>query len=57
MKRSQGFSLFEVLVSLLLITGTTLALMQQQWQLSRLLNQLLTSSQELVLSDNQYDRL
>lgn len=44
MTNYQGFSLTEVLVSLLLISSTSLALLHQQLQMSQLLNQALKRS-------------
>ena len=45
MNWQKGFSLTEVLVSLLLVTTLTLALFQQQWQSKHLLNQLVLRTQ------------
>lgn len=47
MYTNNGFSLLEVLVSLLLVTSTSLALLKQQWQMSQLVMQL--QQQEIVL--------
>ncbi|KTD72943.1 prepilin-type N-terminal cleavage/methylation domain-containing protein [Legionella tucsonensis] len=41
MNWQKGFSLTEVLVSLLLVTTLALTLLQQQWQSKQLLNQLI----------------
>ncbi|EHL30284.1 PilW family protein [Legionella drancourtii] len=41
MKQQKGFSLVEVLASLLLVTTLALSLLQQQWQSKQLLNQLI----------------
>ncbi|MGL5742536.1 MAG: prepilin-type N-terminal cleavage/methylation domain-containing protein [Legionella sp.] len=40
MKQQKGFSLTEVLASLLLVTTLTLSLLQHQWQSKQLLNKL-----------------
>ncbi len=40
MNQQKGFSLTEVLASLLLVSTLALALLQQQWQSKQLLNQL-----------------
>lgn len=53
----QGFSLTEVLVSLLLITTTSLALLKQQWQISQLFNQIATRANALSQLDNAVERL
>ena len=52
MNTSRGFSLTEVLVSLLLLTTTSLALLTQQWHVSQLFNQAHTRMNDLLLSDN-----
>ncbi|KTD25052.1 prepilin-type N-terminal cleavage/methylation domain-containing protein [Legionella israelensis] len=52
MERQKGFSLIEVLVSLILLTTTVLALLQQQWHSHRLLNQLSLQSGALQMLDN-----
>lgn len=49
---THGFSLTEVLVSLLLMTSTSLALLNQQWQVSQLFNQLQLHTQALTQLDN-----
>ena len=53
----QGFSLTEVLVSLLLMTSTSLALFKQQWQVSQLFNQIHTRASALSQLDNAAERL
>lgn len=57
MTNYKGFSLTEVLVSLMLITSISLALLRQQWQLSHVFNQSLTSSQALRQEDNISERI
>ena len=52
----QGFSLTEVLVSLLLMTTTSLALLKQQWQVSQLLNQIYSRANALSQLDNITER-
>ncbi|ARH00749.1 type IV pilus modification PilV family protein [Legionella micdadei] len=56
MNNQKGFSLVEVVISLLLITSTSVLLLRQQWQLSQLLNQLLVKSAALVQTDNDYEK-
>ncbi|MBA2651966.1 MAG: prepilin-type N-terminal cleavage/methylation domain-containing protein [Tatlockia sp.] len=53
MIKLKGFSLVEILVSLLVITGTSLALLSQQWRLSQALNQSLSELRHLIEIDNQ----
>lgn len=43
MLASRGFSLTEVLISLLLMTTVSLLLLKHQWQISQLFNQTLNS--------------
>lgn len=52
MNSSDGFSLAEVLVSLLLLTTTTLALVTQQWHVSQLFNQTHDRMNGLLQADN-----
>lgn len=52
-----GFSLTEVLVSLLLMTGTSLALLHQQWQLNQSINQFQLHQQALNELDNTSEQL
>ena len=54
---NQGFSLTDVLVSLLLITSTSLALLKQQWQVSQFVNQLQTRTNLIVKLDNESERI
>ena len=56
MINDQGFSLTEILVSLMLISSALLTLMHQEWQLSQNLNQTLTHSQALVRNDNTKEK-
>lgn len=56
MSMNQGFSLTEVLVSLLLITSTSLALLKQQWQVSQLLTQMHIRADALSQLDNAAER-
>ena len=53
----QGFSLTEVLVSLLLMTTTSLALFKQQWHVSQLFNQIHNRTGALSQLDNAAERL
>ncbi|WP_058482367.1 type IV pilus modification PilV family protein [Legionella spiritensis] len=57
MNTSQGFSLVEVLVSLCLVTGTALMLLSQQWQMSRLFNDIRLSHQAVLQFDNAIERV
>lgn len=57
MNAYQGFSLAEVLVALLLVTTTSLALLQQQWQTNQLFNQALLRSLALTQLDNNSERM
>ena len=57
MRNNQGFSLTEVLVSLLLVTSTSLALLKQQWQVSQLFNQLNTRINARSQLENEAERL
>lgn len=52
MNTPYGFSLTEVLVSLLLVTSTSLALLTQQWHVSQLFNQAHVRMQALLEQDN-----
>lgn len=52
MERQQGFSLIEVLVSLVLMTTTALALLQQQWHSQQLFNQVSLQAGALLILDN-----
>lgn len=56
MSTNQGFSLTEVLVSLVLITSTSLALLKQQWQVSQLFTQTDIRANRLSQSDNAVER-
>lgn len=53
----QGFSLAEVLVSLLLISTTSMVLLKQQWQSGQLFNQVHVYSTALSYVDNATERL
>ena len=53
----QGFSLTEVLLSLLLMTTTSLALLKQQWHVSQFLNQMYRRADALSQLDNATERL
>ena len=52
-----GFTLTEVLVSLILITGTSLALMNQQWLTSQTVNRIDLRMQALIYLDNSTEQL
>jgi len=53
---AEGFSLTEVLVSLLLLTTTSLALFKQQWQVSQLFNQVSIRSNTFSEFENKTER-
>lgn len=55
MTRNRGFSLTEVLVSLLLITSISLALLKQQWQVSQLMRHVLKRFETLTQFDNNQE--
>ncbi len=57
MNPADGFSLTEVLVSLLLVTTTSLALLTQQWRVSQLFNQAHNRMGALLQSDNAAERV
>lgn len=57
MSTNQGFSLTEVLVSLLLITSTSLALLKQQCHVSQLFTQMNIRAGALLEEDNAAERL
>lgn len=52
----RGFSLFEVLLTLCLISGAALGLAAQQWQMARLLNATCDDAQQLQYGDNRQER-
>lgn len=56
MNRSYGFSLAEVLVSLLLVSTTALALQTQQWRASQWFNAIHDAAQQRMKQDNGYER-
>lgn len=56
MNTMHGFSLSEVLVSLLLISSTSLALLTQQWHVSQLFNQARVRLEALSQLDNLSER-
>lgn len=51
MNQQKGFSLIEVLVSLMLVTTLALALLEQQWQTKILLNQLVIRAEASNILD------
>ncbi|KTD18467.1 type IV pilus modification PilV family protein [Legionella jordanis] len=57
MKLIQGFSFIELLLTLSIISGISLALLQQQVQIEQLLKQALYRAQASLLLDNNADRL
>lgn len=52
MRLQQGFTLLEVLVSLMLMTTTSLAMLKYQWHLSQLFNHLQLRYQAFFYLDN-----
>ena len=57
MKTYRGFSLIEVLLSLLLISSLAIAALRQQWQMNQLLNQALIRSTTSTQLENNAERL
>ncbi len=57
MSMSQGFTLTDVLVSLLLLTSTSLAVLKNEWQVSQLFNEMHLRSHALTYLDNSSERL
>jgi len=55
MQRNGGFSIAEVLVSLLLIMGLSLALLKQQWQVNQWLHQLYSRFDTMIQHDNDME--
>ncbi|CDZ77101.1 hypothetical protein BN59_01383 [Legionella massiliensis] len=55
MNNSKGISLTEVLVALVLIIGTSLALLRHHWQLSQQLNQLEADSYASLEVENEHE--
>lgn len=53
MEDQKGFSLTEVLVSLLLLTGMGTMLMKQSWQINQSFNQTYLLSQSIIEQDNR----
>ncbi len=51
----KGFSLFEVLVSLLLLTSISLAVLKQQWQSNAFFTSFIHNVDNLLNSDNQHE--
>ncbi len=57
MRTCDGMSLTEVLVSLLLVTSTSLALIQQQWHVSHLTHEINRRNEALLQLDNASERI
>ncbi len=57
MTMEYGFSLTEVLVSLLLMTATSLALLKQQWLSIQLFNQIHLQTQALTQLDSATEQM
>lgn len=57
MDKKRGFSLVEVLVSLLLLSTVALGVLQQQWQMNRLMNHALLYSTALNHLNNGSERV
>lgn len=53
----QGASLVEVLVSLLLVMGTSVPLLTQQWHASQMCNQEHLQMRRLLQDDNLFERV
>lgn len=56
MKNHQGSSLIEVIFTLLLVTGTSFALLEQQVQLRQLLHQSLNLASQLNSEINNFEQ-
>lgn len=56
MAKKNGFSLTEVLISLLLLTTTLLGLLKQQWHISQLFNQTHARLISVLQQDNALER-
>lgn len=56
MKHNQGFSLLETLIALCLISSSSLALLNLQWQLIRTLNQCWLHSLTAIDQENNYEQ-
>ncbi len=57
MNQHQGFSLIEVLISLMLVSMTALGLLQQQWQSTQLFTQMRLQTEALIELDNASELL
>ncbi|WP_035918394.1 prepilin-type N-terminal cleavage/methylation domain-containing protein [Legionella fairfieldensis] len=57
MIKQHGFSLIEIVVSFLLISGIALTLLRQQLQLNQLMNQMLITSHRSIQKDNNKEQL
>ncbi|KTC81544.1 prepilin-type N-terminal cleavage/methylation domain-containing protein [Legionella brunensis] len=57
MKIAYGFSLIELLITLLLVTVISFALLQQQWQINQLFYRAVQRSFAMILLDNNSERL
>lgn len=57
MNQQKGYSLIEVLVSLMLVSTVALALLEQQWQIRHLLNQLVLRAGASQFLDQIDERL
>lgn len=57
MKHLKGFSLIEVLVSLMLVTTIALALLQQHWNIRQFINQLIAHAEALQIIDRVTESL
>lgn len=53
MNTTYGFSFFEVLVSMLLVTCALLIAMKQQWYIHRIVLQLLSINDALIATDDE----
>lgn len=54
-RASYGFSLFEVLLSLLLVTSISLALLKQQWKSNAFFLNIIQDMDALLDDDNQHE--
>lgn len=52
-----GLSLTEVLVSLLIVTSASLALIKQQWHVSQFTHQIIRRNEIILQSDNAFEQV
>lgn len=52
----QGFSLFDLLLTLVFVSGTALGLVSRQWQIMQFFNTSVHDSRHLITRDNNNER-